>query len=307
MSVADQFLETKGIIIRETIGDGTYSKVKKAFDRERNCNIAVKIINRNEARGEYVYLEHFLPRELRIVRQVEHRNIIKTHEIVKKDHRIFLLMELASCGDLEQHINVTGPFREIDRRDYAHMIFRQLLDAIAYLHHQNIVHRDAKCDNILLDAYWNAKLADFGFARETSPENLCSTNCGSAAYAAPEILKDDSYIAAPTDMWSLGVVLFIMLSGRMPFDDSDLPAMLRRQLEENVTFPPELPSEEARQLIRALLQPNVQKRLTADDAINSDWLRHTPYFNRPNNPEPIPNLNPNLNPNPNPNLNPNPN
>ncbi len=191
-------------------------------------------------------------------------------------------MELASRGDLEQYISIFGPFRETGCRDYVHMIFRQLLDAVAYLHRRNIVHRDIKCENILLDHHWNAKLADFGFAREMEPEELSRTHCGSTAYVAPEILSTENYAGAPTDMWSVGVVLFIALTGRMPFDDSNIATMVQRQMADELPFPHwPVASREAQLLIRTLLQPAVNQRPTATQALNSLWIKQTPYFNRP--------------------------
>ncbi|KAL8568269.1 hypothetical protein ACOMHN_040842 [Nucella lapillus] len=179
-------------------------------------------------------------------------------------------MEYAGHGDLLDYIKLHGVLPEPKARTMYH----QMCQAVNYLHSNHIAHRDLKCENLLLDTDNNIKVTDFGFARFFGDiTDLCSTYCGSMAYAAPEIVQGISYHAPQHDIWALGVVLFIMLCAEMPFDDSDPHQMLRDQLQGNLRFPNKTTmSLVARDLIENILQVNVSGRYTLIQIFQHPWM-----------------------------------
>ena len=149
-----------------------------------------------------------------------------------------------------------------------------------------MAHRDIKSENILLDRYFNVKLTDFGFCREAGRDKsgktiLSKTYCGSAAYVAPEVLQSTPYDPKQSDVWSLGVVLFVMVNNALPFDDSDLAKMVQRQLAKQWHFSTKVVdklSPELKDLIRSMLEPDPQKRPDLQRILKHPWLRDTPHY-----------------------------
>uniref|UniRef100_A0ABI8A3Q7 non-specific serine/threonine protein kinase n=1 Tax=Felis catus TaxID=9685 RepID=A0ABI8A3Q7_FELCA len=230
-------LKRRGYILGIHLGEGSYAKVKSAYSERLKFNVAVKIIDRKKVPTDF--LEKFLPREIEIQATLNHRSIIRTYEIFEtSDGRIYIIMELGVQGDLLGFIRTRGALHEDDARKK----FHQLSSAIKYCHDLDIVHRDLKCENILLDKDFNIKLSDFGFSKRCPRDDsgrlmLSKTFCGSAAYAAPEVLQGIPYQPKVYDIWSLGVILYIMVCGSMPYNDSDIKKMLRIQKEHRVDFP----------------------------------------------------------------------
>ncbi|NWI70364.1 TSSK1 kinase, partial [Todus mexicanus] len=219
-------LARKGYILNKTVGEGSYGKVKSAYCDRLKCNIAIKIINKRRIPRDF--LEKFLPREIEALRYLQHPSIVRTYEIFETAAgKVYIVMELADKGDLLNYIRITGAMRE----DVACAKFQQLASAIKYCHDLNLAHRDLKCENILLDKDLDFKLSDFGFCKSLSRDEngriiLSETFCGSAAYAAPEVLEGIPYDPRVSDIWSLGVVLYTMVCAFMPFDDSDVKKMI---------------------------------------------------------------------------------
>ncbi|CAK6440268.1 unnamed protein product [Pipistrellus nathusii] len=267
-------LRKKGYIVGINLGKGSYAKVKSAYSERLKFNVAVKIIDRKKTPSDFV--ERFLPREMDILATVNHRSIIKTYEIFEtSDGRIYIVMELGVQGDLLEFIKCRGALHE----DVARKMFRQLSSAVKYCHDLDVVHRDLKCENLLLDKDFNIKLSDFGFSkrclRDCSGRIILSkTFCGSAAYAAPEVLQGIPYQPKVYDIWSLGVILYIMVCGSMPYDDSDIKKMLRIQKEHRVDFPRSKNlTGECKDLIYRILQPDVNRRLHIDEILSHSWLQ----------------------------------
>lgn len=208
-SVSD-VLRTMGISIEGKLGEGTYAKVRSAFSNRQGKRVALKIVSR--ARLNSRFQRKFLPRELSILKSIKHCNIIELYQVIEKKDTIIMVMELARHGDLLEYIQKKKALPNNEART----IFTHILNAVEYLHFHGFFHRDLKCENILLD--WAptgivAKLTDFGFARDwCEAYRLCRTYCGSAAYASPEILQGIPYDPHGTDIWSIGVILFIMVS-----------------------------------------------------------------------------------------------
>lgn len=208
-------LASKRILLSDTIGKGSYSKVKQAFDLNTNKKIAIKIIDREKAPKDFQ--EKFLPREIDIWSRINHNSIIKMYDNFLNERKIYMLIEYAHNGDLLNHIQcLGGPVSSA----WCKIWMYQLCDAVSYLHQLNIIHRDLKLENLLLDSNNNIKIADFGFSCDISTsQSLSETYCGSKAYAPPEILLGQPYDPKKADVWAIGVILFIFLTGNMPFKE----------------------------------------------------------------------------------------
>ncbi|XP_066210219.1 testis-specific serine/threonine-protein kinase 1-like [Saccopteryx leptura] len=267
-------LKRRGYIIGINLGEGSYAKVKSAYSERLKFNVAVKIIDRKKAPKDF--LEKFLPREIEILIMLNHRSIIKTYEIFEtSEGKVYIVMELGVQGDLLEFIKTRGALHEEDARKK----FHQLSSAIKYCHDLDIVHRDLKCENLLLDKDFNIKLSDFGFSKHCLRDDggrliLSKTFCGSAAYAAPEVLQGIPYQPKVYDIWSLGVILYIMVCGSMPYDDSNIKKMLRTQKEHRISFPRSRHlTDECKDLICRMLQPDINRRLRIDEILSHCWVQ----------------------------------
>ena len=217
-----------GYILGDSLGKGSYAVVKVAFSKKLKRQVAIKIIIKKKAPQDY--MTKFLPREIAVMKKLKHPNIIGLYEAIETSSRIYLVIDMADGGDLLDYIKTNGPVCENEARTF----FRQLIGASEYLHNLDVVHRDLKCENILLDRNKNILLTDFGFARtvpidyDTGKRSLSLTFCGSYAYAPPEILRGVAYDGTRSDVWSLGVVLFTMLCAKLPYDDSNLKVLMEQ-------------------------------------------------------------------------------
>ncbi|XP_075049007.1 testis-specific serine/threonine-protein kinase 1-like [Mixophyes fleayi] len=267
-------LKKGGYTTGRNIGEGSFAKVKSAYSKHLRCNVAMKIIDWKKVPHDF--LEKFLPREITILPVMNHHSVVKTYEIFETPAgKIYIIMELCAQGDLLQFINTRGTIPEI----VARKLFCQLVFAVKYCHDLDIIHRDLKCENILLDNDFNIKLSDFGFARRLCHNKagkivLSQMFCGSAAYTAPEVLQGIPYNPKVYDIWSLEINTIIMVSGSMPYDDSNIKQMLRMQKEHRVDFPHSKNlSSDCKDLIYCILQPNVTRRLTIYEILNHSWLQ----------------------------------
>lgn len=207
-------LARKGYLLRQTLGSGSYSKVKLAIDiHNRKKLVAVKIINRQNAAKEYQ--EKFLPRELAIWSNLRHPNIVNLHHFFENNNRVFMILDYGDNGDALDYIQKKGALTE----DLAWKWFRQTISAVGYMHSLNVAHRDLKLENLVINKAWNIMVCDFGFVKDNC-RRLSSTFCGSKSYAAPEILIGNPYLPKKADVWALGVILYIFITGQMPFNES---------------------------------------------------------------------------------------
>ncbi|XP_059148031.1 testis-specific serine/threonine-protein kinase 1-like [Physella acuta] len=261
------YLKKLGYSIGTTIGEGSYAKVKSAYSEKLQKRVAMKIINRRSAPKDFK--EKFLPRELKCMKAVNHINVIKLYEIIEFEQKVYIVMEHAGHGDLLEYIKLRGAIPE----DRSRVMFRQIVDAVSYLHGIQIAHRDLKCENLLLDYQNNIKVSDFGFSRYFEEPAISKTFCGSAAYAAPEILQGIPYYIPLHDIWAMGVILYIMVCASMPYDDSNVKKMIRDQLEKKVSFSKSKPvSREAKDLICHILEVNVKRRYTLANILAHPWM-----------------------------------
>lgn len=213
-------LHRRGYILDggNTLGSGAYAKVKVGTALKMNTQVAIKIVNKLSTPKEVV--ERFLPREIETMKAVDNEHIVKLHEVIETPETIFFIMELADRGDLLDFINERKYLSERLARGF----FSDLVKGIDHCHSRGVVHRDLKCENLLLDSHMRLKISDFGFARKYNG-NL-RTFCGSFAYAAPEVILGNPYNGPLADIWSMGVILYAMVTGRLPFKDTSTSVLM---------------------------------------------------------------------------------
>lgn len=272
MRFAD-ILQSKGYATGQQVGEGTYSKVRTAERLDDGMTCAVKVIDKNKARTDY--LRKFMPRELEIIMKLKHENVICTFEVIQTRDFVFQVMEYAEQGDVLHLIHRRGPFPE----GMAKNIFRDMSNGLKYMHDMHVTHRDLKCENILIRKDNSAVICDFGFAYEFARDTTnvkCRTFCGSTAYASPELVRGIPYDPRQNDVWSSGCILFTMLCGTMPFDDSNLTKMVQKQLSKDFRYPFKvsgLISDQCKTFIKHVLEPDTNKRFAIEDVLESSWLK----------------------------------
>ncbi|XP_051236016.1 testis-specific serine/threonine-protein kinase 6 [Dicentrarchus labrax] len=266
------FMESRGYTFHKNLGEGMYGKVISAHSSHLDKKVAIKVMDKKKL--HYNYLEKFLPQEMQIIRSLNHPNIVKTIDIFESNtKKVYVVMELCAKGDLLKHINVKGALPDHSSWRF----FTQLCEAIQYLHSRDVAHRDIKCENLLLDRFHNLKVCDFGFSKSLTYIDgrmvLSETYCGTSSYAAPEILRSFPYNPKVSDVWSMGIVLYMMLYATMPYDANNVTKMVGIQMQHNIDFPnsPSV-SSEAKDLIRSLLHPVVEKRITISNILQSSWV-----------------------------------
>ncbi|UMM28305.1 hypothetical protein L5515_011206 [Caenorhabditis briggsae] len=250
--------------ITKKLGSGTYGKVSLAYDHKFDREVAVKLIKKSaiESKADLVRIR----REIRIMSALNHPNIIQIYEVFENKDKIILVMEYSSGGELYDYVSRCGSLPEAEAR----RIFRQITSAVLYCHKHRVAHRDLKLENILLDQNNNAKIADFGLSNYFADKNLLTTFCGSPLYASPEIINGTPYKGPEVDCWSLGILLYTLVYGSMPFDGRDFNRMVR-QIKRGAYFEPETPST-ASMLIRNMLRVNPERRATIFDIASHWWL-----------------------------------
>ncbi|KAL0095336.1 kinase-like domain-containing protein [Phycomyces blakesleeanus] len=252
-------LTTSRSVARNQKAKGAYGKVKLGIHKLTGQQVAIKKIDKQHA--------PLMAREIHHHRQLRHPSIVTLYEVISTESTIHLISEYCPNGELFDALTSSGRFSEYR----AQKMFNQITSAVRACHQQGIVHRDLKLENILLDADNNAKLCDFGFARYAENNQFLETFCGSLAYSAPEVIMCQKYTGPATDVWSLGVILFTLLAGELPFDD-DSEIIIQRKIR-NVDY--EIPSyfsPEAADLIQRLLQLDPLERPTIDQVANHPWL-----------------------------------
>ncbi|XP_076003271.1 NUAK family SNF1-like kinase 2 [Genypterus blacodes] len=247
----------------ETLGKGTYGKVKKARERSGRV-VAIKSIRKEKIKDEQDLIH--IRREIEIMSSLSHPHIITIYEVFENKDKIVIVMEYASRGDLYDYICDKGKISEQEARHS----FRQIVSAVHYCHQNGIVHRDLKLENILLDGNGNVKIADFGLSNLYHGDEYLQTFCGSPLYASPEIVNGRPYRGPEVDTWSLGVLLYTMVHGTMPFDGSS-HKMLVQQISTGNYRKPKKPSD-ACGLIRWMLMINPERRATIEEIAGHWWL-----------------------------------
>ena len=253
--------------LERTIGKGSYGKVKLATQLSTGERVALKFISRASIKKPTHWTR--IRREINLLRAMHHPHIVKLYEYRDNGADILLMMEYISGGDLFDRI-VNHKDQRFSERE-ARPLFRQIISAVDYCHQNRIIHRDLKPENLMVDDRNQIKLIDFGFANIYSPRGFLETNCGSPLYASPEIVQGVKYVGPEVDIWSLGVILFAMLTGTLPFEDENLKGLYAKICAGKYTCPSYL-SPEAQDLIRMMLTTDPKQRATMKDIKFSTWI-----------------------------------
>ncbi|KAH6692642.1 serine/threonine-protein kinase KIN4 [Plectosphaerella plurivora] len=294
-------------ILGNTIGEGEFGKVKLGWKQAGGVQVAIKLIKRDSVGNNPSRLAKIY-REIAILREIQHPNIVRLHEMVETERHIGIILEYASGGELFDYILNHRYLKD----NAARRLFAQLVSGVGYLHKKGIVHRDLKLENLLLDRNRNIIITDFGFANTfdadeelsieeelnlsdrdfvkkigldkvkangTRKGDLMQTSCGSPCYAAPELVVSDSlYTGRKVDVWSCGVILYAMLAGYLPFDDDpanpegdNINLLYKYIVNTPLTFP-EYVTPHARDLLRRILVPNPRKRADLFEVARHSWL-----------------------------------
>ncbi|XP_055752067.1 MAP/microtubule affinity-regulating kinase 4-like isoform X1 [Salvelinus fontinalis] len=248
----------------KTIGKGNFAKVKLARHILTGKEVAIKIIDKNQLNPTSLQK---LFREVRIMKGLNHPNIVQLFEVIETENTLYLIMEYASGGEVFDYLVSHGRMKEKEARAK----FRQIVSAVHYCHLKNIVHRDLKAENLLLDAESNIKIADFGFSNEFTMGNKLDTFCGSPPYAAPELFQGKKYDGPEVDIWSLGVILYTLVSGSLPFDGQNLKELRERVLRGKYRVPFYM-STDCEGILRRFLVLNPTKRCTLEQIMNDKWI-----------------------------------
>lgn len=257
------------------LGSGSTAKVVLAFDRNTGERVAIKIVKRqntgektdNKNEEDDGFNDHRIYREILISTLLDHPYIVKLLEFLYSDSHFFLIFEYIRGRQLYHIILKEMRLSEDRARKY----FRQILSAIDYVHRNSIVHRDLKIENIVVDHNDNIKILDFGLSNFYDNKNFLKTFCGSLYFAAPELLHGMSYTGPEVDIWSLGIILYVMLCGKVPFDDENIRELQNKIKIADFEFISPI-SKSAKSLISSMIIPDVSKRFTMTEILKSKWL-----------------------------------
>ncbi|XP_057532692.1 CBL-interacting serine/threonine-protein kinase 9 [Amaranthus tricolor] len=261
----------------KTLGEGNFAKVKFAKNVENGDFVAIKILNRDKVL-QHKMVEQ-IKREIATMKEIKHPNVVKLHEVMASKTKIYIVLELVDGGELFDIIAKQGRLKESEARKY----FQQLINAVDYCHSRGVYHRDLKPENLLLDSNGALKVADFGlsaFSKQVREDGLLHTACGTPNYVAPEVLLDNGYDGTSADIWSCGVILFVLMAGYLPFDDPNIINLYKKI--HNASFVmPSCFSSGAKKLIKRILDPNPLTRIKISEILQDEWFKkeyHQPSF-----------------------------
>ncbi|KDQ62967.1 hypothetical protein JAAARDRAFT_120371 [Jaapia argillacea MUCL 33604] len=246
------------------IAEGTFGKVKMAMHTVTGHKVAMKFISKQVIHATRTKTR--VQREVEYMRTLRHPHIIKLYEVISTPTDIIIVLEYAG-GELFNYIVANGRMPEPQARRF----FQQLMSGIEYSHRLKIVHRDLKPENVLLDDDLNVKIADFGLSNEIKDGDFLKTSCGSPNYAAPEVIRGGLYTGPEIDVWSCGVILYVMLCGRLPFEDEDVQTLFTKISQGQYHMPSYL-SPDARGLINSMLAVDPVKRITVPEILTHPFF-----------------------------------
>ncbi|KAF2704718.1 Pkinase-domain-containing protein [Pleomassaria siparia CBS 279.74] len=250
--------------IVKTLGEGSFGKVKLATHQVSGQKVALKIINRKKLVTRD--MAGRIEREIQYLQLLRHPHIIKLYTVITTATEIIMVLEYAGF-ELFDYIVNNGKLAEVEARKF----FQQIVCAVEYCHRHKIVHRDLKPENLLLDGDKNVKIADFGLSNIMTDGNFLKTSCGSPNYAAPEVISGKLYAGPEVDVWSCGVILYVLLVGRLPFDDEYIPTLFKKIAAGNYSIPNYL-SPGAVSLIKRMLMVNAVHRITIAEIRQDPWF-----------------------------------
>ncbi|XP_044503721.1 CBL-interacting protein kinase 2-like [Mangifera indica] len=266
-------MENKGSILMhryemgKLLGQGTFAKVHHARNLATGMSVAIKIIDKEKVLK--VGMIDQIKREISVMRLVRHPNVVELYEVMASKTKIYFVMEYVKGGELFNKV-AKGKLKE----DVARKYFQQLISAVDYCHSRGVCHRDIKPENLLLDDQGNLKVSDFGLsalAESKHQDGLLHTTCGTPAYVAPEVINRKGYDGSKADVWSCGVVLYVLLAGYLPFHDSNLMELYRKIGKAEFKFPTWF-SHEVRRLLSKILDPNPSTRISMAKIMANSWF-----------------------------------
>ncbi|XVF65922.1 hypothetical protein PTKIN_Ptkin09bG0289900 [Pterospermum kingtungense] len=268
-------MERKGSVLMQRyelgrlLGQGTFAKVHYARNLENSMSVAIKVIDKEKI-VKVGMIDH-IKREISVMRLVRHPNVVELYEVMASKTKIYFVMEYAKGGELFNKI-AKGKLKE----DVARRYFQQLISAVDFCHSRGVYHRDLKPENLLLDEHGNLKVTDFGLsalAESKRQDGLLHTTCGTPAYVAPEVINRRGYDGCKADVWSCGVILYVLLAGYLPFHDSNLMELYRKIGKGEFKKFPNWFSPEVRRLLSKILDPNPSTRISLDKIMDNPWFR----------------------------------
>lgn len=253
--------------VGRTIGEGTFAKVKFAQNTETGESVAMKILDRSTIIKHKMVDQ--IKREISIMKLVRHPYVVRLHEVLASRTKIYIILEFITGGELFDKIVHHGRLSEAEARRY----FQQLIDGVDYCHSKGVYHRDLKPENLLLDSQGNLKISDFGLsALPEQGTSLLRTTCGTPNYVAPEVLSHKGYDGAIADVWSCGVILYVLMAGYLPFDELDLTTLYSKIDRAEFSCPSWFPVG-AKSLIHRILDPKPETRITVEQIRNDEWFK----------------------------------
>lgn len=265
----------------DEIAEGTFGKVKMAIHTITGHKVAMKFISKQVIVATKTKTR--VQREVEYMRALRHPHIIKLYEVISTPTDIIIVLEYAG-GELFNYIVENGRMEEPQARRF----FQQLISGIEYSHRLKIVHRDLKPENVLLDSDLNVKIADFGLSNEIKDGDFLKTSCGSPNYAAPEVIRGGLYTGPEIDVWSCGVILYVMLCGRLPFEDEDVQTLFTK-ISQGVYHIPSFLTTDARSVINGMLAVDPVKRITIPEILQHPFFTtDLPRYLQPLPPRPGP-------------------
>lgn len=251
----------------KTLGRGHFAVVKLARHVFTGEKVAVKVIDKTKL--DTLATGHLF-QEVRCMKLVQHPNIVRLYEVIDTQTKLYLILELGDGGDMFDYIM---KHEEGLNEDLAKKYFAQIVHAISYCHKLHVVHRDLKPENVVFfEKQGLVKLTDFGFSNKFQPGKKLTTSCGSLAYSAPEILLGDEYDAPAVDIWSLGVILFMLVCGQPPFQEANDSETLTMIMDCKYTVPSHV-SKECKDLITRMLQRDPKRRASLEEIEKHPWLQ----------------------------------
>ncbi|CAO2173937.1 unnamed protein product [Urochloa humidicola] len=255
--------------IGRTLGEGNFGKVKHARHHDTGAHFAIKILDRSKILS--LRFDDQIRREIGTLKLLKHPNVVRLHEVAASKTKIYMVLEFVNGGELFDKIAIKGKLSEREGR----RLFQQLIDGVSYCHDKGVYHRDLKPENVLVDRSGNIKISDFGLSalpQHLGNDGLLHTTCGSPNYIAPEVLQNRGYDGSLSDIWSCGVILFVMLAGYLPFDDRNLVVLYQKIFKGDCQMPKWL-SPAAQDLLRKILEPNPMKRINIAGIKEHEWFK----------------------------------
>ncbi|KAF3773389.1 CBL-interacting serine/threonine-protein kinase 5 [Nymphaea thermarum] len=256
------------------LGQGTFAKVYFARNVVTNEAVAIKVLHKDQVKKQGLMEQ--IKREISVMHLVKHPNVVELKEVMANKAKIFFVMEYVKGGELFAKI-AKGKLKEDEARRY----FQQLIAAVDYCHSRGVSHRDLKPENLLLDENGDLKVSDFGLSalpEQHWHDGLLHTQCGTPAYVAPEVLRKKGYDGAKADIWSCGVILYVLLAGFLPFQDENIMHMYRKVFKAEFQVPPWF-SPDVRHLLAKILVTDPNKRITISQIMEVPWFKKG--FTRP--------------------------